>query len=54
MMDPGSGPLTNGFHGDVARGHSFWVYPNHVQLCTPQWDTHGDAKMFCRAAVFVG
>ena len=54
MMGSGSGPLINGFHGDAGRAHSFWVYPNHNQLVTPQWDTHGEAKMFCRNAVFVG
>jgi hypothetical protein len=54
MMDSGSGPLIKGFHGDADRGQSFWVYPEHDQLVTPQWDTHGNAKMFCRTAVFLG
>jgi len=27
--------------------HTFWVYPKHMKLLTPEWDTHLPAKEYC-------
>jgi hypothetical protein len=52
-MQQGSGMLVNGFHGDAARGNSFWVYDASQTLVTTQWDTHLPAEAFCKNAIFV-
>ena len=44
---PGEGCLVNGYHGDPARGHSFWIYPQHRPLVTARWDTHLAGRAFC-------
>ena len=52
-MASGRGELIGGFHGDVRRGHRFWVYPPHERICTPRWDTYDRASVFCSNCVEV-
>ena len=53
MVEGGNGRVIAGYHGDAGREHKFWVYPQNLPLVTPAWDTHTDAKTFCRRAVFI-
>ena len=48
----GKGMLVDGYHGDPARNHGFWVYERRKHLITPRWDTHLTADEFCTNNVF--
>ena len=43
------------YHGCLKRNnpfarsdHTFWVYPKHMKLLTPEWDTHLPVKEYCK------